>query len=184
MEHKYTSENLENLSIRQEFQFIQWIINLFAIDDFLKTKYDTFYQDLYYVKLYELLTYGIKYVNEKKEILNESYFEENWYKCLSNEFIDLRNQISKQEFSYIEYRRHSASHIFQKDYEIYLDKVGNINKALKFEKRVLVSKMLDFHKSDINSDKIITEKLHQKIVEIRIQSKTPIEIYFKLIHFQ
>jgi hypothetical protein len=176
MNKEYTSEDLERLSKQQHHQFIQWLLNLFLIDEKLNEEYDAVYQDSYYIKLHDLLIYGIKHVNEKKDLLNKYPEEEkNWYIFLSKELLNLRNEISKTEFEHIEYKRHNACHIFQVRYEVKEDKEGNIKKPHKSKEKESINNILDIHENDYNFDIYFTKKYRPKLVEINNKSKKIIE---------
>jgi hypothetical protein len=172
MNKEYTPEDLERLSNQQHHQFIQWLSNLFLIDQKLNEEYDDVYQDYYYIKLYELLTYGLKYVDKQKTLVNRYQEEEkNWYIFLSKELLNLRNEISKPEFEHIEYKRHNACHIFQVDYEVKEDKNGNIKEPHRSKEKESINNILDIHENDYNFDIYFTKKYHPKLVEINNQSK-------------
>lgn len=177
------TEDLEKLSLQHHHQFIQWLSNLIIIDKSLNIKYDSVYQDSYYIKLYELITEGIKYVNKEKGLSDKYPKEEaNWYEFLSNELLNLRNEISETEFKYIQYKRHNSSHILQYDYEINGEN-GKIEKPKRNNAISNLNEILDIHGNYNGFDIYITKKLHPKIVEISNQSKEIINRHIMLILF-
>ena len=104
------------------FLFCQWQIklyasvkHLFAINDV-----DTFMQDIFYIKLHGYLNEGYKFLASFHKIyalylpMEFSYIVAG----LKDEAKELKQIISKEEESYIEYRRHTATHLFQSDYDI------------------------------------------------------------------
>jgi hypothetical protein len=172
MNKKYTSEDLERLSKQQHHQFIQWLSNLFLIDEKLNEKYDTVYQDSYYTKLYELLTNGLEYVDKQKTLVNRyTKEEENWYIFLSKELLNLRNEISESELEHVKYIRHNACHIFQNLYEINEDKNGNIKEPKRSDAKESINDILDIHGNGNGFDIYFTKKYRPKLVEINNQSK-------------
>lgn len=182
MELEYTSDDLKNLSIRQELQFIQWLINLFEINDELNLKYDKFYQDLYYIKLYELLTKGFEYIESKKNNASIDFSKKDWYIILHTKILKLKNEISESELKYIQYKRHNSSHILQYDYEISINvKSGEIKKPNRNNSLPNLNEILDIHGSDYKIDQHITKKLHEKIVKIKNHSEHEIYRYNLLI---
>ena len=97
--------------------FLQWQMDLYCLDDALKNEYNRFLQQLYYIKLSEYLTAGKIYV---LDILTGQTLKEN------TKFIDilhfqkdLLDNLSNEEFQYIQYRRNSSAHISLDGYDLF-----------------------------------------------------------------
>jgi hypothetical protein len=161
-------------TIVQEKQYEQWLKAFFFLNNELTNEYDFVYQDAFYVKFYELFTEGLIYANRILTSLKKGNNSEklNWYLKFVDGLNSLRAELSDSEFLYIEYRRHSASHIFQNSYEhiqenlrIKKERNGKKLEEIKTEIENLILK----YGSDKNVDKHINSKLQLKISELHKQ---------------
>ena len=109
------------------FQFVQWTGRLFYLNEALHREFDSFYQELFVVKLYELLTVGVEYLEMEMlpNLSGERIFQKRWVERLYNGLKGLRSRFTETEFAYLEYRRHNSCHIFQTGYEV-IDKQHRI----------------------------------------------------------
>ncbi|MEJ7676701.1 MAG: hypothetical protein WKG06_02245 [Segetibacter sp.] len=95
--------------------FVYFKLTILSLDQYSK-EYDSIYQQSFYVKLYKLLTEGLDYA----KLVSENLLPEvnpqklSWYKCLIEMLLIIRTEVFDDEFEFIEYKRHSSSHIFQK----------------------------------------------------------------------
>jgi hypothetical protein len=114
-----------------------------------------------------LSTEGIEYAKNVLANLSIEIDEEkvNWYNKLIQGLVKIKLTLSDDEFEFIEYKRHSASHIFQDKYEVEIKKNGKLKtnyrggEALD-EINMRFKKLLLKHGSDKGFDLYITGKLH------------------------
>jgi hypothetical protein len=154
--------------LNQKVQFEDWLVIFFHLNDSLNKKFNSVYQSSYYVKLYELLTEGLEYAKHHMEISKKVQNERlgNWYETLVNGLLNLKKEISEDEFEFIHYKRHHACHIFQDSYEIQLNKKDIINRNKGFELKKQFYSLILIHGTEENFDKYIFKKLNPKIVSI------------------
>jgi hypothetical protein len=154
----------------QEAQFGQWLRFFFYLNHKLNEEYDTIYQMSYYVKLYELLTEGLEYA---KMVLSNLSIEiskgkVDWYNILIEGLSEIKVQMSDEEFEFLEYKRHSASHIFQNKYEVSIKKDGKRKTTYKNGETLddiadKFKELLIKHGSDKHFDIYLTSKLYPMI---------------------
>lgn len=157
----------------QQAQFEQWLTTLFYINNELSQKWDFVYQEMFYVKFYELTTEGLSYAHKVIEHLtngkNENKLE--WYNQLVNGLTNIKSELLEEEYSYIEYRRHNTCHIFQNSYEHIQDNL-KIKKTRKDKDLQLINnelkKMLIKHGSDKNIDIYLNVKLQSKLTNLYV----------------
>lgn len=156
----------------QEQLFGQWLRNFFFLNKKLYEEYDTIYQKTYYTKLYGLLTEGLEYAKKALSYLQggENIEKLNWYQMLVDGLQGIKSDLSEIEFQFIEYKRHSACHIFQEQYESQLTRKGKVkqfrkNKHLNIVNAELSSIILK-HGSDKKFDLYLIEKLYFKTTEL------------------
>lgn len=103
----------------QRKQFIQWLYKLFGLNNELHTEYNTFYQLLFYIVVYELLTEGRDYnMRNIDSFKPKDDCHNKWFYDKIEEHLEkIRNSLSDEEYVFIEYKRHTACHIFQNQYE-------------------------------------------------------------------
>ncbi len=154
----------------QETQFGQWLNYFFYLNDELSKEYDSIYQQSFYVKLYELLTEGLDHA----KLFSENLLPEvnpqklSWYKCLIEMLLIIRTEVFDDEFEFIEYKRHSSSHIFQNKYEVDIKKNGTLKTTYKNgisldEVTKRFQQLLLKHGSDKDFDLYINKKLYPLI---------------------
>ena len=107
----------------QQKQFEQWLKSFFFLNNELNNKYDFIYQDAFYTKFYELFTEGLVFANKVLYALQrgDNDNNRNWYLKLIDGLNNIKKELTDEEFEYIQYRRHSACHIFQNSYELIQD---------------------------------------------------------------
>lgn len=156
----------------QEEQFYQWLRFTFHLNHELQKEYNTIYQDAFYVKIFQLLTEGLKYSTEILENLRKNdqiTTKVEWYSKLTEGLNRIKSNLDESEFLYIEYRRHSASHIFQSQYEHIQDnlkiKKERNNKNLKEINNQLRAIILKYG-GDRNVDEHINRKLQSELTKI------------------
>lgn len=116
------------LAITRWTLFCQWQVRLYVIENELfelcrQNKVDGFAQEMFYIKLYGYLTEGNKYIANFQQ-LDAPYLPfdvNNIIMRLREEIYELRQAISNDEYITIEYRRHTASHLFQPKYDYNCD---------------------------------------------------------------
>lgn len=152
--------------------FAQWLRNFFYLNNELNKEYDSIYQNSFYIIFYELSTVGLEYSeNLLKHIKNSQNLEKiEFYEKLIKGLINLKSLFSETEFEFIEYKRHSSSHIFQDYYENRISDKGKIITKRK-------EKLIDELKSNFNEillkygfdrgfDDYMTGKLYPEIKEL------------------
>ncbi|HBL33128.1 MAG TPA: hypothetical protein DDZ96_04825 [Porphyromonadaceae bacterium] len=132
----------------KKIQYEQWLGKLFYLNDALHKQYDLFYQELFWIVLYQLLTEGNNQYLNKTVILvkkiNEPY-EKKWYNRLRKGLLELKDQFTTVEFEYLEYRRHNSCHIFQQDYSVFKkDNSLKNKKEQNRKKRSVINIELEF----------------------------------------
>ncbi|MCK0192971.1 hypothetical protein [Arenibacter sp. F20364] len=150
--------------------FDQWLRNFFYLNSELRKEYDAIYQNSFYIVFYELVTVGLDY---SKSVLgnlkNSQNMEKNdFYKELISGLKDIKSEFSESEFEFIEYKRHSSSHIFQTGYQKKILNNGTI-KTKRKEKLLDVLnsqfyKILIKHGFDRGFDEYMNSKLYPKIM--------------------
>jgi len=159
----------------QEKQFEQWLRRFFYLNHELNIKYDSIYQDSFYVIFYELVTEGLDYAIRIMNFLDKGNNSEKiqWYAELVNGLSDLKLTFSKKEFEFIRYKRHNASHIFQNFYENNVFENGKIKSDKELNHILQIDKyksdfrnLLSKHGCDRNFDIYMHRKLYAKIVEM------------------
>lgn len=112
---------------------------MFYLNNELTRKWDFVYQEMFYIKFYEVTTEGLNYSNKVFEHLkngkNENKLE--WYEELINGLTKIKSTLQEREYCYIEYRRHNTCHIFQNSYEHIQEKL----KIKKFRKNTDLGKI-------------------------------------------
>jgi len=123
---------MNQINIRQEiilkivghnYLFEQWIIKVFYLNNSLHNEYDSFYQNQYYISIYNLFNEGWAHV--KRVILSvrdsKNIYIIQYYNKIDECINRLRLIFKDDEYYYLEYRRHGACHIFQDSYEMIQD---------------------------------------------------------------
>ena len=171
--------------------FLQWQMDLYCLDDALKNEYNRFLQQLYYIKLSEYLTAGKIYVSD---ILTGQTLKEN------TKFIDilhfqkdLLDNLSNEEFQYIQYRRNSSAHISLDGYDLFYtngDKRSEMHVYLKgsYSKVKMEREKINDYIDSILRQCDLDEKrfdiaLTQRLHSIFIKHKTVLN-YWTNIFFQ
>lgn len=97
--------------------FLQWQMDLYCLDDALQNEYNRFLQQLYYIKLSEYLISGKRTLSNLSSI--NTIKDDIAVKDLINFQQELLNNLSEEEFQYIQYRRHSSAHISLDGYDLF-----------------------------------------------------------------
>ncbi|MFZ7132679.1 MAG: hypothetical protein ACOWWR_10010 [Eubacteriales bacterium] len=168
---KLKFDHMVNTMVNQEL-FAQWLRNFFYLNHELHKEYDTIYQSSFYVKFHELITIGLDYTEEVSKHLTNSGNKEKieFYKELKRGLIEFKSEFSESEIEFIEYKRHSSSHIFQHHYENRLLDNGKIQ--TKRKKKLIDELSRDFQKIlikygfDRGFDEYMTSKLYPKITRL------------------
>lgn len=157
--------------------FLQWQMDLYCLDEALQDEYNRFLQQLYYIKLSEYLTVGRIYVSD---ILAEKKLNESTkFTDILHFQQDLLDDLSDEEFQYIQYRRNSSAHISIDGYNLFDNQGNKITKAKTYSKESLtkvqvkrehVSKDIDnilklFNCDERQLDITITQKLHNLFIQ-------------------
>lgn len=159
-------------SFVNEELFAQWLRDFFYLNHELHKEYDSIYQASFYVKFYELITVGLDYSKKVfKHIENSENHEKiEFYKELIHSLAELKAEFSESEIEFIEYKRHSSSHIFQHHYE---NRINNNGKIQYERKGKLIDelnqnsmKILLKYGFDRGFDEYMNSKLYPKITEL------------------
>jgi len=103
-------------------QFTQWLKTTYQLKDLLQINYDRIYQDSFYVKIFELITSGKNYIQMFNDTIEQNNYEASIkYKLLLKIIDDILSSFKESELDFIEFRRHSSSHIFTKGYNFIQD---------------------------------------------------------------
>lgn len=163
--------------IEEFYLFLQWQMDLYCLDEALQDEYNRFLQQLYYIKLSEYLTVGRIYVSD---ILAEKKLNESTkFTDILHFQQDLLDDLSDEEFQYIQYRRNSSAHISIDGYNLFDNQGNKITKAKTYSKESLtkvqvkrehVSKDIDnilklFNCDERQLDITITQKLHNLFIQ-------------------
>ncbi len=160
----------------QQVQFEQWVKYIFYLNAKLQKEYDAVYQDAFYVKLYEMSSEGIGYATKVYNYMKKSnnLDKANLYSTLINGFEKIIADLNEPELLYIEYRRHSASHIFQNQYEFIQDnltiKKSRKGKDLK-EIDSILKNLVKKHGNDRQIDKYLNSKIQPKLTKLYMSIK-------------
>ena len=103
-------------------QFTEWLKATYQLKELLKINYDRIYQDSFYVKIFELITSGKNYIQIFNGTIEQNNYEASIkYKLLLKIIDDILSSFNESELEFIEFRRHSSSHIFTKGYNFIQD---------------------------------------------------------------
>jgi hypothetical protein len=153
--------------------FGQWLQRFFYLNQELQNEFDSIYQSSFYVSYYELVTVGLDFsknvLNHLKQ--NENLEKQEFYNEIIRGLSDLKSTFSESEFEFIEYKRHSSSHIFQSHYEY------KITDNLKIQSKRKGKPIEDINKKfyeillkygfDAGFDEYMRNKLYPKITELQ-----------------
>lgn len=103
--------------IEEFYLFLQWQMDLYCLDGELANEYNRFLQQLYYIKLSEYLISGKRALSNLSSI--NIIKDDIAVKDLINFQQELLNNLSEEEFQYIQYRRHSSAHISLDGYDLF-----------------------------------------------------------------
>lgn len=103
--------------IEEFYLFFQWQMDLYCLDGELANEYNRFLQQLYYIKLSEYLISGKRTLSNLSSI--NTIKDDIAVKDLINFQQELLNNLSEEEFQYIQYRRHSSAHISLDGYDLF-----------------------------------------------------------------
>ena len=103
--------------IEEFYLFLQWQMDLYCLDGELANEYNRFLQQLYYIKLSEYLISGKRALSNLSSI--NTIKDDIAVKDLINFQQELLNNLSEEEFQYIQYRRHSSAHISLDGYDLF-----------------------------------------------------------------
>lgn len=103
--------------IEEFYLFLQWQMDLYCLDGDLANEYNRFLQQLYYIKLSEYLISGKRTLSNLSSI--NTIKDDIAVKDLINFQQELLNNLSEEEFQYIQYRRHSSAHISLDGYDLF-----------------------------------------------------------------
>lgn len=103
--------------IEEFYLFLRWQMDLYCLDGELANEYNRFLQQLYYIKLSEYLISGKRTLSNLSSI--NTIKDDIAVKDLINFQQELLNNLSEEEFQYIQYRRHSSAHISLDGYDLF-----------------------------------------------------------------
>jgi DNA gyrase/topoisomerase IV subunit A len=117
----------------QEYQLSKWFSRLISITNELQKEYNSVYQNVFYIKIYELFTSGLDYSEKVYSIVEKSNNTEKieYYRTIINSVEKIKSVLTDNEIQFIEYKRNNVCHIFQNGYEKELKKNGDIKSKRK-----------------------------------------------------
>ena len=169
--------------LTKNFQFEQWIRKMFYLNSELRKEYNLFYQELFWVTIYQFLTEGEYYLRDIKSVVDKgtNYHKKKWYGRLLEGMIEIKSQFKQNDFEYLQYRRHNVCHIFQQDYSVF--NKDNSLKTMKGQTRknksiinieIMFFSILDEYGNDEGFDKhyrsslfTIIDKLYNDLQDIQ-----------------
>lgn len=96
----------------ERFLFIQWILDFVCVTEALSSNYNRWYQQLFYIKLAELL-------KMKCDEIFQKFGKDEYILKVTTCLTKIYDIFSSDECIYITYRRDSAAHPYQSGYDIY-----------------------------------------------------------------
>lgn len=157
----------------ERFLFIQWILDFVCVTEALSSNYDRWYQQLFYIKLAELL-------KMKSEEISPKFGKDKYILKVTTCLHKICDALSDDECIYIVYRRDSAAHPFQNGYDIFDTSGEKIKKerVLTFKEKSIslgredinraIDKVLESSGNiDKNCDLEIVKKLSPSILELK-----------------
>ena len=121
-----------NFKLRvQHEQFFDWLRKTFWFSNELQKSYNRFYQELFIVHIYQLITEGKEYIGKVLLVKKELSTDYDKYKEIETCIIRIESTLSDSEIDYIEHARHCTCHIFQNKYEKELKKNDTIKTTRK-----------------------------------------------------
>ncbi len=168
---EFIADHIMNTMVNHEL-FAQWLRRFFFLNHELNKEFDSIYQGSFYVSFYELTTVGLDYAKDVLEKVKDGENQEmiDFYKTLIPNLINLKDEFTEEEFEFIEYKRHSFSHIFQHYYEnrfsekdklITKRKGKDINEISNSFQKILLKYGLDK-----GFDEYMNKKLYSKINDL------------------
>lgn len=173
---------LKQIVFTQKCQFEMWISKVFLLNDELHKEYNPFYNDIFNILIYQLLTEGCDHVEHRilPHITPKNVFMKRWGERLHEGLKTMREQYSDIEFAFLEYHRHSVCHIFQTGYDV-IYKDGTIKSHEAQTKKIkktsinkpIINIELDFFKlleeygGDSGFDTSFREKLYPIIKQLQ-----------------
>lgn len=152
---------------------------LFVLDDMLATKYNWYYQELFYVKLVSFFVDSLSYVKEKAYPLPNDKVVSKWFECFWNWRERILQSLSADELIFINYRRHRAAHTFQDGYEYnpngenkdvrILHENGKIVAHARLEIEEAIRRVTNGYKDTKEWDIEMTNRLHPLFLEMRTE---------------
>lgn len=173
VEWEYHKSDFVLKTLVQQEQFAQWLRHFFLLSVELENEYDTIYQELFYVKFYELLGEGVEYATRVSGVVTNSpnQKKDKWYARLLKGLDEMKSMLAEVEVNYIEYRRHIACHIFQNSYEVIQEslKIKRIRKEKDLDQlRDSFAALILEHGSDKSIDEYLNKKLRPYIAQLYI----------------
>lgn len=159
-------------TLADEELFGQWLRRFFYLNEELNREYDSIYQSSFYIVFYELITVGLEYSKKVLGHLKNSSNskKKNFYLELVNGLTNLKSLFSESELEFIEYKRHSSSHIFQTRYQ---NRITETNKIITKRKGKLIDQLnkefrgiLVEHGFDRGFDEYMIRRLYPKVIEL------------------
>lgn len=153
----------------QNEQFEQWLRSLFALNDSLMEEYNSIYQEVFFIRLQEVLTEGETYAKHKSKLLEDSNQKDSkWHEKLTSGIEEIKKSLTEAELEYIEYRRHNSCHIFQNGYE-FIQKNYKIKKNRKGKTLQQIRNQIEDLLREHGNDRGIETHLN-KILQPKIKS--------------
>ena len=154
----------------QNGQFFDWLTKTFWFSNELQKSYNRFYQELFIIHIYQLLTEGKVYIEKNLSIKTESSNDFGKFKELERSILKIESTLTEYEMEYIEHARHCSCHIFQNKYEKELKKDGTIKTKRKGkeidELRCNISKVHRRQYDDSNFNKYFNDKMYPILTEL------------------
>lgn len=173
MSKTISGEHLKDFLLKtfvQQDQYTHWLSALMRLSEELNKEYNRYYQQLYYVKLYQLMDEGLAYSKSVVEsIKDESSYKSIWHSAIINSILSIKKMLPEEELDFIEYKRHNVCHIFQNGYEV-VQNDGRI-KQKKGDKNIKelgasLHRVLLKYGDDKGFDEYLTKKLYPILKEL------------------
>lgn len=164
---------LEESSLRlhvEHEQFFDWLRKVFFLAEELQKGYNRFYQELFYVRVYQFITEGKNYIGEILKVKTPKSIDYSKYNEIKLCIDKIESSLTDDELALLEYQRHCSCHMFQNHYELLLKNNGGINTKRKgrniIELREKIREILSDHRDKSGFDKYFNDKLYPIVTSL------------------
>jgi len=165
----FLEETSSRLHVQHE-QFFDWLRKVFFLAEELQKGYNRFYQELFYINVFQFITEGKNYVNEILIVKSPKSVDYLKYDEIKLCIEKIESSLTVDELELIEYQRHCSCHMFQNHYELILKNNGGINTKRKgrgiIEMREKFSEILTSHRDKSGFNKYFNDKIHPIVMNL------------------